>query len=117
MAQMLAGDQAKLRLAYSLLFGLPGTPMVYYGEEIGMGEDLALPEELVARAHDAAEREGQSPQSFVRAAVGDFSRNAHPDEWTQLMTRLRECDDPGAVCLETMIERRLAHLAAPETAR
>lgn len=78
---------------------------------------LALPEELVARAHDAAEREGQSPQSFVRAAVGDFSRNAHPDEWTQLMTRLRECDDPGAVCLETMIERRLAHLAAPETAR
>lgn len=78
---------------------------------------LALPEELVARAHDAAEREGQSPQSFVRAAVGDFSRNAHPDEWTQLMTRLRECGDPGAVCLETMIERRLAHLAAPETAR
>ncbi len=73
---------------------------------------LALPEGLVARAREAADREGQSPQSFVRAAVGDFSRNAHPDEWTQLMTRLRECDDPGAACLETMIERRLAHLAA-----
>jgi hypothetical protein len=78
---------------------------------------LGLPEVLVARAHEAAAREGQSPQSFVRAAVGDFSHNAHPDEWTQLMTRLRECDDPGAVCLETMLERRLAHLgAAPETA-
>lgn len=73
---------------------------------------LALPQALVVRASDAAEREGQSPQSFVRSAVGDFSRNAHPDEWTQLMTRLRECDDPGAVCLEIMIERRLAHLAA-----
>lgn len=73
---------------------------------------LALPEPLVARARAAAERESQSPQSFVRAAVADFSRNAHPDEWTQLMTRLRGCDDPGAVCLETMIERRLAHLVA-----
>jgi hypothetical protein len=77
---------------------------------------LALPEALVARAREAADREGQSPQGFVRAAVGDFSRNAHPDEWTQLMTRLRECDDPGAVCLETMIERRLAHLVAASEA-
>ncbi len=73
---------------------------------------LALPEALVARARDAAVREAESPQSFVRAAVGDFSRNAHPDEWTQLMTRLRDCEDPGAACLEMMIERRLAHLAA-----
>jgi hypothetical protein len=73
---------------------------------------LALPEALIARARHAAALEGQSPQSFVRSAVGDFSLNAHPDEWAQLMTRLRDCDDPGVVCLETMIERRLAHLAA-----
>ncbi len=38
---MLDGDQARLRMVYSLLFSLPGTPVLFYGEEIGMGENLA----------------------------------------------------------------------------
>src|SRR5690606_12304092 len=29
-------------LAYSLLFSLPGVPMIRYGEEIGMGDNLRL---------------------------------------------------------------------------
>lgn len=37
---MLGGDQDRLRMAYSLMFSLPGTPVLFYGEEIGMGEDL-----------------------------------------------------------------------------
>ncbi len=37
---MLGGDPARLRMAYSLLFSLPGTPVLFYGEEIGMGENL-----------------------------------------------------------------------------
>lgn len=40
---MLGGDKARLRFAYSLLFSLPGTPVLFYGEEIGMGENLAVP--------------------------------------------------------------------------
>ena len=38
---MLGGDPRRIRMAYSLMFSLPGTPTLYYGEEIGMGEDLA----------------------------------------------------------------------------
>jgi maltose alpha-D-glucosyltransferase/alpha-amylase len=38
---MLGGDLARLKLAYSLLFSLPGAPMLCYGDEIGMGDDLA----------------------------------------------------------------------------
>jgi maltose alpha-D-glucosyltransferase/alpha-amylase len=38
---MLGGDQRRIRLAYSLLLALPGTPVLLYGEEIGMGENLA----------------------------------------------------------------------------
>jgi glycosidase len=34
------GDPRRARMAYSLLFSLPGTPVLYYGEEIGMGENL-----------------------------------------------------------------------------
>ncbi|WP_193596876.1 alpha-amylase family protein [Microbacterium sp. YJN-G] len=44
LAPMLEGDPRRLRMAYSLLFSLPGAPMLFYGEEIGMGEldgDLA----------------------------------------------------------------------------
>jgi maltose alpha-D-glucosyltransferase/alpha-amylase len=39
---MLGGDQRRLELVYSLLFALPGTPVLLYGEEIGMGDDLAV---------------------------------------------------------------------------
>ena len=42
LAPMLGGDQARLRMAYSLQFGLPGAPMIFYGEEIGMGENLKV---------------------------------------------------------------------------
>jgi len=38
---MLDGDPRRLRMVYSLLFSLPGTPVLFYGEEIGMGENLA----------------------------------------------------------------------------
>ncbi|HEY4571764.1 MAG TPA: alpha-amylase family protein [Kribbella sp.] len=38
---MLGNDPARLRMVYSLLFSLPGTPVLFYGEEIGMGENLA----------------------------------------------------------------------------
>lgn len=41
---MLDGDQRRIRLAYSLMFSLPGTPVLRYGEEIGMGDDLSLDE-------------------------------------------------------------------------
>jgi glycosidase len=29
----------RIRMVYSLLFSLPGTPVLFYGEEIGMGEN------------------------------------------------------------------------------
>ena len=37
---MLDGDQERMRMVYSLMFSLPGTPVLFYGEELGMGEDL-----------------------------------------------------------------------------
>jgi trehalose synthase len=46
---MLDGDQRRIRLVYSLLFTLPGTPVLFYGEEIGMGENLDVPGRLSVR--------------------------------------------------------------------
>jgi maltose alpha-D-glucosyltransferase/alpha-amylase len=41
---MVEGDPRRIRLAYSLMLTMPGTPVLLYGEEIGMGENLALDE-------------------------------------------------------------------------
>jgi len=49
LAPMLGGDRRRLELAYSLMFTLPGTPVIRYGDEIGMGDDLDLPERNGAR--------------------------------------------------------------------
>jgi trehalose synthase len=46
---MLDGDQRRIRLVYSLLFSLPGTPVLFYGEEIGMGENLDIDGRLSVR--------------------------------------------------------------------
>jgi maltose alpha-D-glucosyltransferase/alpha-amylase len=49
LAPMLGGDQRRLKLAYSLLFTLPGTPVIRYGDELGMGDDLTQRERACAR--------------------------------------------------------------------
>ncbi len=43
------GNRRHLELAYSVLFSLPGTPVIRYGDEIGMGEDLSLKERAAVR--------------------------------------------------------------------
>jgi maltose alpha-D-glucosyltransferase/alpha-amylase len=49
LATMLQGDRRRLELAYSLIMTLPGTPVIRYGDEIGMGDDLRLPERQPVR--------------------------------------------------------------------
>ncbi|HNP31368.1 MAG TPA: maltose alpha-D-glucosyltransferase [Nitrospirales bacterium] len=39
---LLGNDRKKIELMYSLLFSMPGTPVIYYGEEIGMGDNFYL---------------------------------------------------------------------------
>jgi len=60
---MLDADPRRVRMVYSLLFSLPGTPTLYYGEEIGMGEDLAAEGRMAVR----------TPMQWERVANGGFS--------------------------------------------
>jgi maltose alpha-D-glucosyltransferase / alpha-amylase len=64
LAPMLGNDRRKLELAFSLLFSLPGTPMMQYGDEIGIGDDLRLPERECAR----------TPMQWTSDRHGGFSR-------------------------------------------
>jgi trehalose synthase len=61
---MLDGDQQRIRLAYSLLFALPGTPVLFYGEEIGMSENLAIEGRMSVR----------SPMQWTDERNGGFSK-------------------------------------------
>ncbi len=44
LAPILGNDRKQIELANSLMLTLPGTPIIRYGQEIGMGEDLSLEE-------------------------------------------------------------------------
>jgi maltose alpha-D-glucosyltransferase / alpha-amylase len=63
---MLNGDQRRLRMAVSLMFTLPGTPVVRYGDEIGMGDDLRLEERQAVR----------TPMQWSTESHGGFSKAA-----------------------------------------
>lgn len=64
LAPMLNNDRRKLELAYSLLFALPSTPVIRYGDEIGMGDDLALKERESVR----------TPMQWADSSQGGFSK-------------------------------------------
>ncbi|HEY5946567.1 MAG TPA: alpha-amylase family protein [Kofleriaceae bacterium] len=49
LAPMLNGDRRRLELAYSLMFSLPGTPVMRYGDELGMGDNMRLKERNAVR--------------------------------------------------------------------
>ena len=46
---MVNGDRRRMELMYSLLFSLPGTPVLFYGEEIGLGDDQRAPDRIAVR--------------------------------------------------------------------
>ena len=107
LAPMLGGDRRRLELAYSLLFTLPGTPVIRYGDELGMGDDLSLPERNCARTPMQWSDEPQAgftksdkpvspvisggPYGFehVNAAI----QRRYPDSmlnWTERIIRMRK---------------------------
>ena len=65
---MMDGDQRWLRLAYGLMFALPGTPTIFYGEEIGMGENLDIDDRAAVR----------TPMQWTGGPTAGFS-TAPPD--------------------------------------
>ena len=72
LAPMLGGDERRIAMAYSLMMSLPGTPVLWYGDEIGMGENLDLPERHSVRI----------PMQWTAGGHGGFS-TADPKDWVR----------------------------------
>jgi maltose alpha-D-glucosyltransferase/alpha-amylase len=107
LAPMLRGDRRRLELAYSLMMTLPGTPVIRYGDEIGMGDDLSLPERNAARTpmQWSAEPNGgftksekpilpvisQGPYGFEHINVAQQRRDPNSMlNWTERIIRMRK---------------------------
>ncbi|MDZ4819262.1 MAG: maltose alpha-D-glucosyltransferase [Planctomycetota bacterium] len=64
LAPLLGNNRRKIELLNGLLFSLPGTPVIYYGDEIGMGDNIYL-----------GDRNGvRTPMQWSSDRNGGFSR-------------------------------------------
>jgi maltose alpha-D-glucosyltransferase / alpha-amylase len=89
---LVSNDPRRIRLAYSLMLTLPGTPVLYYGEEIGMGDDLSLEERYALR----------TPMQWSNEPNGGFS-TASPD---QIIRPVISEGEYGYERLNVMAQRR-----------
>jgi maltose alpha-D-glucosyltransferase/alpha-amylase len=109
------GDRDRIELAYSLLFSLPGTPLLVYGDEIGMGDDLSLTGRNSVRTpmQWSSENKGgfstADPEELIRPVVsgGEYGyeeisvadQRGDPDSLLQWFSRLNrlhgECPEIG----------------------
>ncbi len=107
------GNRSQLELAYSVMFSLPGTPVLRYGDEIGMGDDLELDQRDAVRTpmqwdstrnggFTTARRAvhppiGEGPFGFEHVNVERQKRDPSSLlQWTSKMILLRkECPEIG----------------------
>ncbi len=69
LAPLLENDRRKIELMKSLVLSMPGTPVLYYGDEIGMGDNIYL-----------GDRDGvRTPMQWSPDRNGGFSR-ANPQK-------------------------------------
>ncbi|MDQ3190923.1 MAG: alpha-amylase family protein [Bacteroidota bacterium] len=112
---MLNGNRKKIELIYSVMFSLPGVPLINYGEEISMGDDLSQKGRSSVRTvmqWDNLKNAGFSnaPAMVLEHSVIDFgefdykkvnviSQQNDPDSFLNWMTRLintrKQCPQLG----------------------
>jgi len=116
LAPMLDDDRRRIEMAYALQFTLPGTPVIRYGDEIGMGDDLSQPEREAIRTtmQWSSQRNGgfsdASPEhvhfptidagSYAYQSVNVAEQERDPDSLLSWFSRalhtLRQCPEFGA---------------------
>lgn len=88
LAPLLDGDRASIELLHGILLSLPGSPVLYYGDEIGMGDDVALDD-----------RDGlRTPMQWTPGPGAGFSESDPSEFWLPLIT------EPGYSPSEISVE-------------
>jgi len=113
LAPLLDNDRRRIELMNSLLFTLPGSPIIYYGDEIGMGDNIWLPDRNGVRTPmqwDAGPNAGFSeadPDQLYAPLIDD------PVFGYRQVNVAAQRVDPGSLfnLLRRFISVRKAHLA------
>ncbi|MDD7384544.1 MAG: maltose alpha-D-glucosyltransferase [Actinomycetaceae bacterium] len=93
LAPLLDNSLTQIQLANILLFSLPGSPYVYYGDEIGMGDNIWLPD-----------RDGvRTPMQWIPEANAGFSQAAPADLNLPVISSLSY--NPSAVNVQSQLEQ------------
>jgi maltose alpha-D-glucosyltransferase/alpha-amylase len=108
LAPMLGGDRRRIELAFSILLTLPGAPVIYYGDEIGMGDNLNLTDRASVRTPmqwSAAANGGFSTAESEKLVVPVINRGAYRYRTVNVQDELR---DPNSLLswVERAIRRR-----------
>jgi len=111
LAPLLDNDRRRLELLNSILFTLPGSPIIYYGDEIGMGDNIWLPDRLGVRTPmqwDAGPNAGFSTAPAERLYAPVIT---DPVYGYQRVNVAAQRADPGSLfqTLRRMIRVRKAH--------
>jgi hypothetical protein len=92
------------------------TAAVHLGDLLALrqrsSQDLArwlsgYDEALAARLREEAQSRDETLAQFVRIAVSDFLAEADEEAWADLVSAIRDAEDPGARCLAKMAAFRL----------
>ena len=110
---LLGNDRARIELANSLLFTLPGAPVIYYGDEIGMGDNIWLEDRDGVRT--PMQWSDEPNAGFSTAAAEDLYAPVIDDEsygYHRLNVEAQQ-GDPGSLLnwMRKAIRVRKAHAA------
>ncbi|OUE24220.1 alpha-amylase family protein [Clavibacter michiganensis] len=109
---MLDGDPRRIRMVYSLMFSLPGAPVLLYGEEIGMGENPAVKGRGAVRT--PMQWTDEPGGGFSRAAADDLITPLAAEGWApQHVNVSRQRHEPGSL-LRFMQELIRHYRSSPE---
>ncbi|MBN1666318.1 MAG: maltose alpha-D-glucosyltransferase [Anaerolineales bacterium] len=111
LAPLLDNDRRKIEVLNSILFTLPGSPILYYGDEIGMGDNIWLPDRNGVRtpmqwtSHPASGFSQADPEQFYAPII-----DAAPYRPEQVNVADQQAD-PGSMynTLRNMIAVRKQH--------
>ena len=97
LAPLLDNDQRKILLANALLYSLPGAPIVYYGDEIGMGDNIWLPDRNGVRT--PMQWDSSKNAGFSKASPEDlYARVIDTEEYTYKLVNVEnQVNDPDSM--------------------